>query len=176
MTVPLWILAALSLGAGFLGLPAVVTEHSWIHGWLESSVMQAEAAHHLSHETEWILLGIGSLVAVLGLGFGYFVYAMRIEIAASAKRSLAFLYTTLLDKYYIDELYELLFVRPVQWLSDKVLFRFDTSVVDGTVNGIGDIFMSLGNGLRKWQSGVAQNYAVAITFGLILVIAFIAFR
>lgn len=178
MTVPLWILAALSLGAGFLGLPPVVQEHNWIDGWLESSVAVAPNAHDLFHlpaSTEWILLSVGAIVALVGLGAGYVIYTSRLDTAESVKTSLSGLYNVLYNKYYIDELYYALFVKPVAWISEFGFFRFDKSVIDGTVNGLGSVFMSLGGALKQWQSGIAQNYALAITFGLVVLVAVITF-
>jgi NADH-quinone oxidoreductase subunit L len=175
MTIPLWILAALSLVGGFLGLPAVVQEHNLIDSWLESSVAEG-AGLDASHATEWGLIVLSSVIAIAGLYISYIVYTKRLEIAEAAKKNLKLIYNTLLRKYYADEFYEAVVVKPVQAVSEQGLWPFDKTVIDGFVNLLGKTFMGLGGLFRKVQTGVAQNYAVGITVGLVLILTYIVLR
>ncbi|MCS6988530.1 MAG: NADH-quinone oxidoreductase subunit L [Chloroherpetonaceae bacterium] len=168
MTIPLWILGALSLFGGAMGLPAVIQERNWIQSFLATSVVGAET-HPLSHSTEWMLLGVSSLVAILGLGVSLGIYGKK-----KAEGEPQGVFALLHRKYYVDEIYDALVSKPFQWLCAKVLAPFDARALDGLVNGIGGSILGLGAAMRRWQTGVAQNYALVITIGLILLVGYIA--
>jgi NADH-quinone oxidoreductase subunit L len=83
-------------------------------------------------------------------------------------------YNTLLNKYYVDELYAAIIVNPLVWLSTKVLWKtVDVEVIDGTVNGIAQGTGVVGDQVRQAQSGNTRSYAVWVVVGAILVIAVI---
>ncbi|MFN3561416.1 MAG: NADH-quinone oxidoreductase subunit L [Chloroherpetonaceae bacterium] len=168
MTVPLWILGALSLVGGAIGLPAVIQEQNWIQSFLSSSVASVQA-HHLEHSTEWILLGVSSVVAILGLAVSFNIYSKK-TVQGEPEGIAAVLYR----KYYIDEIYDVLISKPFQAISARFLYPIDNRIIDGLVNGVGSSIVGLGSALRRWQTGVAQNYALFITIGLILLVGYIA--
>jgi NADH-quinone oxidoreductase subunit L len=170
MTIPLWTLAALALAGGLLGLPAVLQEHNWIQSWLEPSLAKSEA-HHLSHSTEWILLGVSSAVSIAGLFLSFNIYSKKID--ESEPKGIA---AVLNRKYFIDEIYDALVAKPIQVISEKLLAPLDSKALDGAVNGIGSSLIRIGAALKSWQTGVAQNYALIITIGLILFVGYIAFK
>ncbi len=168
MTAPLWILGALSLVGGAIGLPAVIQEQNWIQSFLSSSVASVQA-HHLEHSNEWILLGISSIVAILGLAASFSIYSKKtVHVEPEGVT------TVLYRKYYIDELYDAAVVKPFQFLASRLLAPIDNRIIDGLVNGIGSSMVGLGGALKRWQTGVAQNYALVITIGLILLVGYIA--
>ncbi len=171
MTIPLWILAALSLVGGVIGLPAVIQEHNWIHGWLSRSQI-VEKEMTMAHSTEWILLALSSAVAIGGLGFAYSIYTKKQTAAASQNG----FYNLLLNKYYIDELYNALFVKPVRFVSEKILPTLDAALINGVLNGVGTSFISIARSLKVWQSGVAQNYALAIIAGLVAILSYLMLK
>lgn len=166
MTLPLWILAALSLLGGALNLPAVLVEHGILHSWLSLP----DIAHALSHSTEWVLLGASSLIAVGGLWLAYSLYSKPTVETESGWRLL------LSKKYYIDEIYEAVVVKPFQGLVARGSDALDRLFLDGAFNGLGKAMLALGEALRGLQSGVAQNYAIAITLGLMAILTFILFN
>jgi NADH-quinone oxidoreductase subunit L len=85
-------------------------------------------------------------------------------------------YTTLLNKYYADELYAFLIVRPLLWISTNVLWKVvDVAGIDGTVNGIAHGATAVGDGTRHTQSGNTRSYAVWVVVGAIVVLAVIFF-
>jgi NADH-quinone oxidoreductase subunit L len=85
-------------------------------------------------------------------------------------------YTTLLNKYYVDELYAAVIVRPLLWISTNVLWKTaDVAGIDGAVNGIADGVTAVGDGVRHTQSGNTRSYAVWVVIGAILVLAVIFF-
>jgi NADH-quinone oxidoreductase subunit L len=81
------------------------------------------------------------------------------------------LYTTLLNKYWIDEIYDTLFVQPVKIVSTYLLWKFcDVVLIDGVVNGTGQIIARSGRILRRLQSGSTRSYAAWILFGAVVVV------
>ncbi len=168
MTAPLWILGVLSLIGGAIGLPAVIQEQNWIQSFLSSSVASVQA-HHLEHSTEWILLGVSSVVAILGLAVAFNIYS-KTKVEGEPKGVAKMLY----HKYYIDELYDALITKSFQYIATRWLAPIDNRVLDGLVNGVGSSIVGLGSALKRWQTGVAQNYALVITIGLILLVGYIS--
>ena len=85
-------------------------------------------------------------------------------------------YTTLLNKYYVDELYAAVVVRPLLWLSTNVFWKaVDVTGIDGTVNGIAHGARAFGDGVRHSQSGNTRSYAVWVVAGAIVILAVIFF-
>ncbi len=166
MTLPLWILAALSVLGGLLNLPAVLVEHGVLHSWL----LLPDVTHSISHAAEWILLGVSSVIAIGGLFFAYSIYSKSPLETESGWRLL------LAKKYYIDELYDILVVKPFQGVLARSSDAIERLFLDNTFNGLGTVMLALGQALRRLQSGVAQSYAIAITFGLMVILTFILFN
>jgi len=179
MTVPLILLAIPSVLLGMaLGLPL---GDSTLKHWLESTFHEAEEILALPHEP-YALLGIdGGLilasVTVAGLGlmlawrlFGVEIGGIRLGARPERVRELSarvpFLYRASLNKWWFDELNDLLFIRIGGRIADA-LFWFDRNVIDGTVNGVGRVTVEAGRGLRHVQTGRVQNYALGIALGLI---------
>ena len=186
MTVPLWVLAALSVVGGFLGLPPVIAElfgtESWIHHWLglEYGGPVAELAHEVkpSHGIEWALLGLGSAIAILGIAAAWFGlrYAQRGPDAdRSVRKTMGWLYGLASRKWFWDEAYETAVVKPVVEGSRQGLAPFDKNVVDGGVMGLAHGVRGLASRLRGVQTGVVQTYALAVVLGVVAVVAAILF-
>src|SRR5690606_37902669 len=85
------------------------------------------------------------------------------------------LYKTWQGKYYWDEFYDRVVVRPLIGGSEKGLAPFDQKVVDGIVNGMADLMAGFSSSMRKMQTGVVQNYALAIVLGVVFIIAMLLF-
>jgi NADH-quinone oxidoreductase subunit L len=129
--------------------------------------------HHGHHPSLGLEIGLGGVSLViggLGIGLALLCYRQRPALATRLRELAGPLYTLLLNKYYIDELYDRLFVRPLHWLAD-VSFRFmDMIVVDGTVNGVGRILRQLGRSLRPVQSGYVRAYAMVFAIGVVVIL------
>ena len=83
-------------------------------------------------------------------------------------------YQTLLHKYYVDEFYNAVVVRPLLWLSTNVFWKtVDVSIIDGAVNGIAEGITVVGDGTRRTQSGNTRSYAVWVVVGAIVIVAVI---
>jgi NADH-quinone oxidoreductase subunit L len=85
-------------------------------------------------------------------------------------------YTTLLNKYYVDELYAAVVVKPLMWISTNVLWKTaDVAGIDGAVNGIASGTTAIADGVRHTQSGNTRSYAVWVVVGALVVIAVVFF-
>ena len=104
------------------------------------------------------------------------MYYWRRELPEQIAAGLRPLYALVFNKYWIDELYALLVVRPLVWVSDRVLYRFvDASVIDGLgVNGIAKLVRGVGDrGLRVLQNGYAQQYVFVMLIGGVALVAYL---
>jgi NADH-quinone oxidoreductase subunit L len=186
MTFPLIVLAALSILGGFLGLPAVI-EHlfhaeglNWIHHWLGAPfggpVAEPAELAEVPLAAEWALLGLGALLAVGGVAFAWMMYTRYgLGFDERLRNSFGGLYRWWQNKYYWDEMYDSTVVKPLLGLSERGLAPFDQRIVDGLVNGVAAVTRGVGSLLKYLQTGVVQNYALAIVLGVFLVIALILF-
>ncbi len=186
MTVPLWVLAALSVVAGFLGLPPVIAEamgtESWIHHWLgtEFGGPVAELAHEVvpSHGVEWGLLALGAGIAIAGVviaWFGFRFGARGPEADRSLRKTMGVLYRPASRKWLWDEAYDAAVVKPVVEGSRRGLAPFDKKGIDGTVMGFAGGIRQLAGRLRGVQTGVVQTYALGIVVGVVAVVALVLF-
>ena len=181
MTVPLVVLAALSVVAGVLGLPAVLGERAnWIAGFLGPVLPEvhapggAEAHGHLPHATEWLLMGISVAAAVFGLllaGKWYSKEGGRTPARIAAR--FPALYALVADRFRVDELYDLVVVRPFVWLS-RVLWKVvDVLVIDGILNAGAFLVELVGDSLRFLQTGNVRNYALTFLLGIVALLLFV---
>ncbi len=151
MTVPLMALAAGSVLAGWIGVPKLWSvfpegfrafEH-WLAPMFEASVARAAAGHPLGpaahHDTsiEWLLMGLSVAVAVAGILVARYLYLIRPGLPDAIRRASGPLYDTLLNKWYVDELYDFLFVNGLAKGGGTAMAKFDSVVVDGGVDGAG---------------------------------------
>jgi NADH-quinone oxidoreductase subunit L len=176
MTVPLGILAFLSVVGGWIGLPHFLSTNQFEH-FLDPVfaryIQTTEAAGHGSVGLEVGLMGVSVLVALLGIGLAYRFYVARPEKPAELAEKVKGLYTFLWNKWFVDELYDATIVRPIYRLSDSLLWRFiDVRIIDGLVNGVARWLGALANLLRKSETGMVQNYALSIALGVILVVGY----
>ena len=144
MTIPLSLLALGSVLAGWIGTPKLWGMSGWFRGfeqWLEPAFASAaiEAAHEGAHDasTEWILMGVSVAFALIGISVARYFYHRRPEIPDKLEAAAAPMHRILLNKWYVDELYDFLFVNGLAKGGGTVLGAFDRNVVDGAVNGAG---------------------------------------
>jgi NADH-quinone oxidoreductase subunit L len=144
MTVPLSVLALGSVLAGWIGTPKLWGMSGWFRGfeqWLEPAFASAaiEAAHEGAHDasTEWILMGVSVAVALAGIVIARYFYHHRPEIPEKIEARAGAAHRVLLNKWYVDEIYDFLFVNGFAKGGGTVLGAFDRNVVDGAVNGAG---------------------------------------
>lgn len=182
MTIPLWVLAAFAVFAGFLGLPAVIAhgEANWIgHHWLSGTVHNLEAIEINAHAQPALEMGLIALSALLAIGavLGARNFFRKNELGGdSALQSrLGGLYGLMAGKFFFDELYERFIVRPFNWIGGSLLQPIDQKVVDGGVDGVGNSVAFIADWMRKLQTGLIQNYVLLVTSGAVALLAWLIF-
>jgi NADH-quinone oxidoreductase subunit L len=175
MTGPLLVLGVLSVVGGVINLPAFVGGHHWLESWLEpvTAAGAAFARVELPHgRTEFFLVGAAVLVGVVGLVLGYRVTLGRRIPAAREAAPDTGLALVLNRKYYVDELYDAVVVRPTVWLSRAVLWKgVDQGVIDGAaVNGTARVSRGLGWVGSRLQTGQVGVYVVLFLVGALWVL------
>jgi NADH-quinone oxidoreductase subunit L len=176
MTVPLMILALLSVIGGWLAAPGLWGGTDYFSKFLEPVFGGGESAgtEAAARSTELGLAGIAVVVALIGWGLAYWLYSKNTKKPDELANSMKGVYNTLLHKYYVDELYAAVVIKPLMWISRNVLWqRVDVQVIDGTVNGVAAGALGAGDNVRHAQSGNTRSYAVWVVIGAIVVIAVI---
>ena len=175
MLVPLIILAFLSTVGGWLAAPKFWGGLDYFHHFLEPVFASAdklapvvELSVEGAHTLELQLSGMAVAVALIGLFVAWWFYIRKPEAPEKLERNLHGPYRLLLNKYYMDEIYLALIVRPLLWISTNVLWHVvDEGLIDGTVNGAAHVASATGKELRKLQSGNARSYASWVVIGAV---------
>ncbi len=184
MTFPLVVLAILSVIGGFIGIPAALGGHSIpnvLEHWLEPVFAQgqeilARPEHHDVHAIEYILMAASLIIAIVGIFIATRFYKSSSTKPAEIAAKFSSVYSLLWNKYFLDEFYHKVFVNPIYALSNSFLWKiFDIKIVDGIVNGTAKMIEAIAQRLRLMQTGVAQNYAVVMMAGIVMIIGFMAF-
>ena len=184
---PLVVLAILSVIGGLMAAPALlgigpdyfanflapVFGGGATNQRVPDNYLALEAA---AHQLELILATVAFGTALIGIATAYWLYIKNPRKPDDLAKSMKPAYTTLLHKYYVDELYAATVVRPLLWLSTNVLWKtVDVAGIDGTVNGIAHGAAAIGDGVRHSQSGNTRSYAVWVVAGAIVILAVIFF-
>ena len=118
------------------------------------------------------LTGPPVIVGLLGILLAWWFYIRRPDLPKKLAQSMFGLYTLVLHKYYVDEIYAAVIVRPLLWISTNVLWHtVDEDLIDGTVNGSARLARETGGKLRELQSGNARSYASWVVVGAVGVTA-----
>jgi NADH-quinone oxidoreductase subunit L len=179
MLVPLMILAVLSIIGGWLAAPAMLgAGPDYFTKFLQPVFGGSEAAGPEGEvrALELTLAGIAVITALIGVTAAFWLYLKGSGKADSLAKSMWGAYATLLNKYYVDEFYAAMIVKPLLWISTNVLWKTaDVAGIDGAVNGIAAGTTAIGDGVRHTQSGNTRSYAVWVVVGALVVMAVIFF-
>jgi NADH-quinone oxidoreductase subunit L len=171
MLVPLMILALLSIVGGLVGIGNRF-EH-FLEPVFGSGMASEAVGEAASHGTELLLMGVSVTVAFLGFILAYVLYVSKPYLPQKIADGMGGLYQAVLDKYYIDELYAKLFVKPLVDGSTTILWQgVDRKVIDNTVNSAADGARHVSDEVRHMQSGNLRSYAGWIAAGSAVVIAY----
>jgi NADH-quinone oxidoreductase subunit L len=182
MAIALVVLAIGSVLAGYLNVPAALGGSAFLEHFLEPSlhVPAMEGAHaaveHGDHRVEMILMFVSSLIAVAGIAIAALLYLKRPEMPDTFAARFPGAYRFLVNKGYIDEMYDAVVVQPINALSENVLWRFDARGIDGAVNGTGHIVAETGSLARHIQTGSVRTYAVSVLFGAVVIVGYYLWR
>jgi NADH-quinone oxidoreductase subunit L len=172
---PLVILAVLSVVGGWVAAPALWGGKDYFSEFLAPVFGSGEAAAAVdevaARNLEWTLAIVAVITAALGIAVAYWLYVRQPKKSEALAKSMQPAYKTLLNKYYVDELYAAAVVRPLVWLSENVLWKVvDVEAIDGTVNGIAHGATAVGDTVRHTQSGNTRSYAVWVVVGALAII------
>ncbi|HDZ11095.1 MAG TPA: NADH-quinone oxidoreductase subunit L, partial [Bacteroidetes bacterium] len=187
MTVPLLILGVLAVIGGYIGIPKILGGSNPFEHFLdpvfEKSLEIRHAAGlvpHISGESarvlELPLMGLTFVIVLVGIGFAYLMYLKRPELPGIWTKKINYVYQLVFNKYYVDEIYETLIVNPMAAISESFLWKFvDVKIIDGFINGTGNVVRGTGRVVRKWQTGFVQNYALSFVIGVVILVFYIVF-
>jgi NADH-quinone oxidoreductase subunit L len=176
MTIPLIVLAILSVCGGWMAAPQLMGGVNHFQHFLapvmgnsaEPAAASAESAGGPG-EILQALLGAPVIAGLLGFFLAWWLYIKSPETPKKVADSLAAPYKLLSGKYFIDELYLAAVVRPLVWFSDKVLWHaIDERAIDGTVNGVAFVSRESGARLRRATTGNIRSYATWIVLGVLV--------
>jgi len=164
ITIPLIVLAILSIVGGYVGMPEVFSEHHILGSFLGKVVTNGTHGH-LTHEQEWMAMGISTVAALTMMVYGFIANS---KPNFTPNTGLA---KVLENKWYVDELYDMIIVRPLMAFSriaDKFIERRG---IDGLVNGVGKTVRWGGDRMRLVQSGQVGFYIFIMVLGIIALLA-----
>ncbi len=201
MAFALIVLAVGSILAGYVGVPHALGGHNNLGAWLEPAFQATncgqpvttgelagmaienclpgeEAGAEGDHTgLELSLMGVSSLIAFAGIGLATFLWLKRKDIPAQMATQFSGVHKLLLNKYYVDEIYDATIVQPIKVVSQEGLWRgFDVKIVDGAVNGAGYFVSGVSIVLRLLQNGSVKTYAASIFAGAVAILAFYLWR
>ncbi len=174
MTIPLMILAVLSAVGGFVGLPDIVGHHDWIKGYLAPVFEENPRliGHYEAPMLEWFIILMSIAVIAVVIRLTYRKYAERKVASEINVEELPLWYRLSYHKFYVDELYDRVIVKPVEWLGDFFSEKMEKNVIDGAVNGLGATTIWLSTQLRRLQTGNIGFYVLAMVVGIVLMLIF----
>jgi NADH-quinone oxidoreductase subunit L len=174
ITIPLMALAVLSTLGGFMGVPEVLGGSDWVGRFLSpvfSKSAELKAEHHLGHSTELMLMGTIVVLTLVMIAIAYLRYVSKAHVPA-AEGELRGVHKTVYHKYYVDEIYDAVVVRPLYWLSKLFDIVIEKSGIDKIVNLAGEAVYDWSKIFRLMQNGSLGLYIFVMVIGVILIIAF----
>jgi NADH-quinone oxidoreductase subunit L len=124
-------------------------------------------------DVEWILMGLSIVAAFGGIGIAAFYFLRSRTAADGIARTFPGLHRVLLNKYYVDEVYDATIVQPIHIVSKDALWKIvDVRVLDGAVNGVGETVGGLSEVLRRLQTGSVRAYAASVFFGAVMILGY----
>ena len=163
ITTPLIILAVLSILTGYLGIPSFL-----------EPIFSTGSEPTVPHGSDGLMImAAATAMGLIGMAAAYYVYVLNPDLPERLARQWGILYRGSLNKWYVDEAYDYLFVRPTLVAASKLWKHVDVHVIDGTVNGIARAITWWGWLLRLVQSGQTQHYALAMAVGIVVLTAYL---
>jgi NADH-quinone oxidoreductase subunit L len=163
MQIAMAVLAFLALFGGLIQVPGV---DNVVANFLDPVFADSPlAVIHPSTAASWFGLLIGGAVSLAGIGIAYWLYVLRPTVPATLQRRLGALHTFLYNKWYFDELIDVLVVRPALAVGRFANRVFERVVVDGLVTGTGETVRTAGGVVRAVQNGFVRSYALLLVAG-----------
>jgi len=175
MLIPLLLLALGAIFAGAVFAPLFVG-HDWQEFWNGSIVngLHNEIMHHVHEVPSWVPI-LPTVVGLSGIALAYVMYMLVPSLPGRLAGTFRGIYLFLLNKWYFDELYDWLFVRPARRLAIIFWRTGDARIIDGVANGTADLAVDVARGAVRLQTGRVANYAFAMIIGLVLFVSILIF-
>jgi len=168
MTIPLIVLAILSVFGGLLGIPEALHGNNWISEYL-SPVIYRKNPSTLSHSSEYMLMGIATLAAIAAIYTAYNVYQKSNVLPASSEKTMRPFEKLAYNKFKVDEFYNSIVTKPLDILSATLKY-LDTQILDKFVDGIGVTVNAVSSLVRQLQTGNIGFYIFSMVLGVIAII------
>ena len=174
MTIPLVVLAVLAIVAGFIGIPHVLGGSHWLEHFLAPVFKQSEIyahGHKLTHSTEYVLMGVTVTITILMILFARNKFVSKGFVPADDSVKQGFIPRLLANKYYVDEFYNAIIVKPLNGLASFSYKFLELKAVDAIVNGVGKLVVFISGQARKLQTGNTGFYIFAMVIGILVILA-----
>ncbi len=183
MTIPLMALAGLSVVGGFIGMPHIFGATNYFEEWLapvlsgapQHAASQAMAAGGGNTGLETGLMVGTVLLVVFAILMARKIYNKTPQLATKLRDKMPWVHKVLLNKYFVDEFYGAVVIRPVINASKFLWSIFDVLIIDGLVNGLATIYGDISQLLRTGQTGRVRTYATVFVFGVVVILALMLF-
>jgi NADH-quinone oxidoreductase subunit L len=182
---PLVVLAVLSAGVGFLGVPHVLGGHNIFEGYLKPVMMIPEAAKEhwefleatYDHSLEVGLMAASVLIMVIASSIAILLYGKGPKpILKKWRESYSRIYETLSNKYWVDEFYFAKIVQPVRDMAEFLWAFVDVKIVDGAVNGVAELSRFMAGSISFKMSGSVHRHAMVLAVGLVCLLSVLVFN
>ncbi len=179
MTIPLMVLAVLSILGGYIGVPDFMgkvvglSDTNLFEHYLAPAILldsAKEAGHHLFGHWDLAAISVGG--AALGIIIAFYLYYIKPSAPAKLAKYIEPVYKGSMNKWYVDELYDYVFVQPFSYLCNAAAM-FDQKVIDGAVNGVASVIKDTAITLQTAQTGVIRSYATLMAIGAAIIVALI---
>ncbi len=164
MTIPLIVLAILSVIGGMVGIPELMGGHHELHHFL-SPVLVSEKAYEIEHSTEWMLMGISVTIAAIAILFAVNKFSKKPEMQDAEGFG-----KVLANKWYVDELYDTIIVKPLEAVANCFKNIIEKSGIDGAVNGVGKFVQYSSRQVRLLQSGQVGTYILFMVLAFVVIV------
>ncbi|MCL4474706.1 MAG: NADH-quinone oxidoreductase subunit L [Nitrospirae bacterium] len=172
MTIPLMILCVGAIASGWVGIPSLLGGGAHFTEFMKPVLGHLEG--HGTHAEEWMVMAISVVAGLSGIGLAAFVYLREGDLAATVTQKFRFVHQVLWNKYYVDELYDFIIVRPTIWIAKNVIVGVtDGKIIEGIVNGVPELIGRFSLWLRSIQTGMVHQYAAVMAIGAFVVIAMV---
>jgi NADH-quinone oxidoreductase subunit L len=179
MTGPLVILGILSVVGGWIGWPEVLGGGNVIGHYLGTVFAGAREllphGEHHAHSTEYLLMALSVGIALMGFLWAYRWYLKGSTAPENLKTRFPALYRLVLNKYYVDEFYHAVVIRPIVGGSRWLWKYFDDLIIDGSVNGLARLVRQLGRAGARSQTGYFREYAAVFSLGCVVLLAWLIY-
>lgn len=164
MTVPLILLSVLALLGGIINLPHIFHGNTWLQHYL--TPILTEGSIHADIALEYILMGISVSAVALVSYFAYRIYIVKGAVPSENNETQGFLSQLLSSRYYVDEIYQAVSVKPFYKISAFFYNILDLKIIDGAVNGLGKLSFFISGHAKETQNGNISYYLFAMALGM----------